>query len=72
MRTSIAVEFFYDPESRNWSFTCHEPSIVGGGDRTPERAAHHFARVLADTLRWEEEDCAAERQATGQTVAKAG
>jgi hypothetical protein len=54
-RTTVQVEFFYDDESRNWGFTCADPAIVGGGDRTLAAAARQFARALADTVQWEQE-----------------
>ncbi|HEY8745822.1 MAG TPA: hypothetical protein VIU62_22270 [Chloroflexota bacterium] len=55
---SVRVEFFYDDESQHWGFTSADPAIIGGGDRTLEAAARHFARVLADTVRWEHEEAA--------------
>lgn len=57
-RTTVHVEFFYDDESHRWGFTSADPAIVGGGDHTLEAAARHFARVLADTVRWELEEAA--------------
>ena len=55
---TVRVEFFYDDESHHRGFSSEDPAIVGGGDVSLEAAARHFSRVLADTLRWEQEDLA--------------
>ncbi len=68
---TLSVSYFYDAESRQWGFTSSDPAIVGGGDRTLEAAARHFARVLADTLRWGREDMTESEQQAPAALAGA-
>lgn len=46
----IAVEYYYDPESRNWGFTVPSLHIIGGG-ATREEAERLAAEAIAFTLK---------------------
>jgi len=68
----VHVEFFYDDESHRWGFTSSAPALIGGDDRTLEAAARHFARALAHTVQWEQEEALERRQQTPGALAGAG
>ena len=55
-RRAPRVEYYFDPGSKNWGFTVDDPSIIGGGDATREEAERHAAKVIAQSLTWEQEE----------------
>jgi hypothetical protein len=51
----VRVEYFYDPDSRNWGYEVPSLNIIGGAD-TREAAEEQAIAAIAYTL-----DCAHER-----------
>jgi predicted RNase H-like HicB family nuclease len=51
----IRVEYFYDPESRNWGFEVPSLGIIGGAD-TREEAEQQAIEAITFTLESDEEE----------------
>ncbi|MPZ13997.1 MAG: hypothetical protein GEU73_06170 [Chloroflexi bacterium] len=54
--TKIPVLFFYDEESQNWGFHIENPRIVGGGQRTLEKAREAAIEAIAFAIEEPPED----------------
>jgi hypothetical protein len=46
----IRVEYFFDPESRNWGFRVPALRVVGGGCETREEAERHSIDAIRFAL----------------------
>jgi hypothetical protein len=49
-KARIPVEFYFDEELGTWHFHVDEPRIVGGGQKTIEKAREAAAKAIAFAL----------------------
>lgn len=49
-RARVPVEFYFDEEVGSWHFHVDEPRVIGGGQKTIEKAREAAAKAIAFAL----------------------
>lgn len=50
VKARIPVEFYFDEQLETWHFHVDEPRVVGGGQKTIERAREAASKAIAFAL----------------------